>query len=87
MFTLKILFDAEFPNIILNIEKTELGISAGLQDRVVQTYGGLVHMDFTDCNRRVYTELDATLLPKFYLIYNTAAGLGRIVPCVVAAAW
>jgi glucuronokinase len=33
--------------VILNIEKVELGISAGLQDRVIQTYGGLVHMDFT----------------------------------------
>jgi galactokinase/mevalonate kinase-like predicted kinase len=33
--------------VILNIEKEELGISAGLQDRVIQTYGGLVHMDFT----------------------------------------
>lgn len=36
-----------FPEVILNIEKEELGISAGLQDRVIQTYGGLVHMDFT----------------------------------------
>ncbi len=36
-----------FPSTILSIEKAELGISAGLQDRVVQTYGGLVHMDFT----------------------------------------
>ena len=24
----------------------ELGITAGLQDRVVQVYGGLVYMDF-----------------------------------------
>lgn len=36
-----------FPSIILSIEKSELKISAGLQDRVIQTYGGLVHMDFT----------------------------------------
>jgi glucuronokinase len=36
-----------FPSIILSIEKSELNISAGLQDRVIQTYGGLVHMDFT----------------------------------------
>ncbi len=36
-----------FPEVILNIEKEELGISAGLQDRIIQTYGGLVHMDFT----------------------------------------
>lgn len=31
------------PNLILNAEK-ELGIVAGLQDRVAQVYGGLVHM-------------------------------------------
>ena len=36
-----------FPSLILNIEKNELKISAGLQDRVIQTYGGLVHMDFS----------------------------------------
>merc|ERR1712151_1466530 len=33
------------PSFILSVE-TELGIQAGLQDRVVQAYGGLVYMDF-----------------------------------------
>ncbi|KAF6166477.1 hypothetical protein GIB67_038214 [Kingdonia uniflora] len=33
------------PNLILNAEK-ELGIVAGLQDRVAQVYGGLVYMPF-----------------------------------------
>lgn len=28
------------------VENEELGITAGLQDRVIQTYGGLVYMDF-----------------------------------------
>ena len=37
----------ELPTVMLDIERRELGISAGLQDRVVQCYGGLVHMDFT----------------------------------------
>jgi glucuronokinase len=37
----------DYPEVILSIERDELGISAGLQDRVIQTYGGLVHMDFT----------------------------------------
>lgn len=31
------------PNLILNAEK-EVGIVAGLQDRVAQVYGGLVYM-------------------------------------------
>src|SRR2546421_173200 len=34
------------PALILSVEKEELGIQAGLQDRVVQTYGGIVYMDF-----------------------------------------
>lgn len=38
----------DFPQVILDIEKKELGISAGLQDRVIQTYKGLVLMDFSN---------------------------------------
>ena len=34
------------PTLILSVEKEELGISAGLQDRVIQTYEGIVYMDF-----------------------------------------
>lgn len=30
------------------VENEELGITAGLQDRVIQTYGGLVYMDFDE---------------------------------------
>jgi glucuronokinase len=39
---------ADLPEFILNIEKQELGIAAGLQDRVIQTYRGLVFMDFSE---------------------------------------
>eukprot|EP01035_Chromulina_nebulosa_P017980 gene17980-23612_t len=63
----------DFPQVILDIEKEELNISAGLQDRVIQTYGGLVHMDFTN-DTPVYTSLDPSLLPIMYLAYNTNAG-------------
>ncbi len=35
----------ERPNLVLSVEE-ELGITAGLQDRVVQVYGGVVFMDF-----------------------------------------
>ena len=31
---------------ILNVEMSELFIQAGLQDRVIQVYEGLVYMDF-----------------------------------------
>ncbi|CAN8236427.1 unnamed protein product [Cochlearia groenlandica] len=62
------------PNLILNAEK-ELGIIAGLQDRVAQVYGGgLVHMDFSKDHMEkvgygIYTVMDINLLPPLHLIY------------------
>ena len=35
------------PSLALSAETAELGIPAGLQDRVIQTYEGLVYMDFS----------------------------------------
>ena len=34
------------PTLTLSVEKEELGLAAGLQDRVIQTYEGIVYMDF-----------------------------------------
>jgi glucuronokinase len=34
------------PSIVLSAERDELGITAGLQDRVIQVYEGIVYMDF-----------------------------------------
>ncbi|KAK6153102.1 hypothetical protein DH2020_012741 [Rehmannia glutinosa] len=61
------------PNLILDAEK-ELGIVAGLQDRVAQVYGGLVYMDFNkkhmdDMGHGEYIPMDVGLLPPLYLIY------------------
>ena len=42
----KALPPSELATLVLSIEKAELGINAGLQDRVIQAYGGLVYMDF-----------------------------------------
>jgi glucuronokinase len=64
----------DFPQIILDIERLELDIACGLQDRVIQIYGGLVHMDFTTSNVPMYKELDINLLPEFYLAYNMNVG-------------
>src|SRR3954452_22374094 len=36
----------QLPTLILSVEREELGISAGLQDRVIQVYEGIVYMDF-----------------------------------------
>ena len=65
----------ELPNLILTVEKDELGISAGLQDRVAQVYQGVVYMDF---DRELmeahghgrYEPLDPALLPPLYVAYR-----------------
>jgi len=66
------------PSLALSVEKEELGISAGLQDRVIQVYEGLVWMDFardrmaTICGLPcgVYEPLDVALLPPLYLAFS-----------------
>ncbi len=63
-------------NLILSVETDELQISAGLQDRVAQTYQGLVYMDFDEelMNRQGYGDyipLPSSLLPPLYIAYRT----------------
>ena len=63
-------------NLALETETRELGVPAGLQDRVAQVYQGLVYMDFTRewMDSRGYGEyerLDPRLLPKIYVAYRT----------------
>ena len=70
------------PSLVLSVEKDELGIAAGLQDRVVQVYEGLVQMDFTEaamsqqeglwCGQ--YEKLDAAMLPPIYVAYASELG-------------
>ena len=66
----------ELANIIRETEQTELGISAGLQDRVIQVYEGLVFMDFDKTliekqGYGRYEHLDPSLLPPVYVAYRT----------------
>jgi len=67
------------PTIILKAETEELGINAGLQDRVIQVYEGCVFMDFEKEHILKngfgkYEILDSTLLPKLYLAYKVELG-------------
>ena len=62
--------------LILSVENKELGIPAGLQDRVIQVYEGLVYMDFNEALMKKqghgkYVELDPALLPPIYVAYRT----------------
>jgi glucuronokinase len=68
-------------NLVLETETIELGVSAGLQDRVIQAYEGLVFMDFSrDIMDRDgygrYEPLDPALLPPLYLAYRTSLSEG-----------
>lgn len=64
------------PNLILSVETEELGIPAGLQDRVIQVYEGVVFMDFDrehfeHHGHGIYEPLDPRLLPPLCVAYRT----------------
>ena len=66
---------ALLPNLILSVEVDELGIAAGLQDRVIQVYGGAVFMDFDrEQMQRVghgaYESLEPAQLPPLFVAFN-----------------
>jgi glucuronokinase len=68
-------------NLVLETETRELNVPAGLQDRVIQAYQGLVYMDFSRelMESRGYGEyerLDPALLPKVYVACRTSLSEG-----------
>ncbi len=68
-------------NLVLETETRELGVPAGLQDRVIQAYEGLVYMDFSrELMQRqgygCYEPLDPALLPHMYVAYQTSLSEG-----------
>ncbi len=66
------------PTFVLSVERDDLSIAAGLQDRVIQTYEGLVYMDFDHSRKHdvaglncySYETLDPALLPTLYMAYH-----------------
>ena len=70
------------PSLVLSVEREELGIQGGLQDRVVQCYGQPVYMDFSEeamseehgllCG--TYETLDPAKLPQLYLAFDQSVG-------------
>ena len=68
-------------NLALETETRELNVPAGLQDRVVQAYRGLVYMDFSRSLMQArgfgeYERMDVGLLPKLYVAYQTSLSEG-----------
>jgi len=70
------------PMFVLLVEQEELGITVGLQDRVIQVYEGLVYMDFDSSRERIvdsikcyrYEPMDPGLLPPLYLAHHETLG-------------
>jgi glucuronokinase len=58
----------------LDVERAELGIEAGLQDRVAQAFGGLTFMDFAGGGENSYASLDPELLPSLFVAHLSDAG-------------
>jgi glucuronokinase len=79
-------YDLDIPlpiqaNLVLETETRELGVPAGLQDRVVQAYQGLVYMDFSRSLMEArgygeYERLDPALMPNVYVAYRTSLSEG-----------
>ena len=66
----------QLANLIRAVENRELGISAGLQDRVAQVYQGMVYMDFDKAlfekqGYGHYEPLHPKALPPLYIAYRT----------------
>ena len=62
-------------NLILSVETRELGISAGLQDRVAQVYEHPIYMDFDKDHMDqygygIYKPINDKSLPSFYIAYR-----------------
>jgi glucuronokinase len=63
------------PNLVLSAELDELGITAGLMDRVAQVFEGLVYMDLSEGlmisqGHGGYEALDPHLLPRMFLAHH-----------------
>src|SRR4051795_4683723 len=75
------------PSLALSVEVEELNITAGLQDRVIQVYEGLVYMDFARARMQersgyltgVYEELNPGYPLPLYLAYYSRDDTGEFV--------
>lgn len=65
----------QLPTLTLSVERDELGINAGLQDRVIQAYEGMVYMDFERALLESrgygnYEPLNPPKRPPIYVAYD-----------------
>ena len=70
------------PTFVLLVEQEELGITVGLQDRVIQVYEGVVYMDFDKSQEHIvdglvcywYEPMDPALVPPLYVAHHETLG-------------
>ena len=68
------LSERELAELALAVEVEDLGIAAGLQDRVAQAYGGLTFMEFAPgAGDGAYERLDRSLLPPLLVAWRSTA--------------
>jgi glucuronokinase len=66
--------EPDLAELALAVEVEDLGIAAGLQDRVAQAYGGLTFMEFApDAGAAAYERLDRSLLPPLVVAWRGSA--------------
>jgi len=73
--------EAELPGLALAVETDEMGIHGGLMDRVIQVYGGLLHLDLATehllaTGRGVYRTLPAEQLPALFIAWRSDLAVG-----------
>lgn len=65
----------ELAEAALRAETEDLGIAAGPQDRVIQSYQGLLFMDFAPPRDPArYQEIDSGLLPPLFVVFGSLPG-------------
>ena len=70
------------PSLVLSIERDELDIMAGLQDRVAQVYEGMTFMNFSQESMQMidgfacgeYEPIPLEFVPSLYIAYSSDAG-------------
>jgi glucuronokinase len=80
-YELQIPIEAQ-PTFVLLVEREELGIAVGLQDRVIQIYEGVVYMDFDRTHEHMvdgllcycYEPMDPALLPPLFVSHHESLG-------------
>ncbi len=88
----KALHPRQLAELVLSIERDELGMVAGLQDRLPQAYLKMLHMDFKERLMKErgfgeYTEMDPENLPRLWVAHSSMGDDSGEVHSNIAERW